>query len=72
MFIHVTSAIAYHLQIRRGWGWSANPITPSGSTIVMVDQARIQKIFKGGVGEEEIFQRKMYVDTRINACTHKN
>ena len=25
----------------------------------------------GGV-EEENFERKMFVDTRINACTHKN
>ena len=34
-------------------------------------QARIQKFFKGGI-EEENFERKMFVDTRINACTHKN
>ena len=36
-------------------------------------QARIQKIFKGRV-EEENFERKMFLDTctRINACTHKN
>ena len=27
---------------------------------------------KGGVVEEENFERKMFVDTRINACTHKN
>ena len=33
-------------------------------------QARIQKFFKGGV-EEENFERKMFVYTRINACTHK-
>ena len=33
--------------------------------------ARIQKFFKGGGGEEN-FERKMFVDTRINACTHKN
>ena len=35
-------------------------------------QARIQNFFKGGWIEEENFERKMYVDTRINACTHKN
>ena len=27
---------------------------------------------KGGGIEEEIFERKMFVDTRINACTHKS
>ena len=36
------------------------------------DQARIQKFFKGGGVKEEIFERKMFVDTRINACIHKN
>ena len=37
-------------------------------------QARIQKFFKGGGGieVEETFKKKMFVDTRINACTHKN
>ena len=36
-------------------------------------QTRIQKFFKGGGGvEEENFERKMFVDTRINVCTHKN
>ena len=31
------------------------------------------EIFQGGGGvEEENFERKMYVDTRSNACTHKN
>ena len=35
-------------------------------------QARIQKFFEGGGVEEENFERKMLVDTRINACTHKN
>ena len=34
-------------------------------------QARIQNFFKGEV-EEENFERKIFVDTRINACTHKN
>ena len=29
------------------------------------------EIFQRGV-EEENFERKMFVDTRINACTHKN
>ena len=33
-------------------------------------QARIQKFFKGG-GEEEKLDRKMFVDTRINACNIK-
>ena len=27
---------------------------------------------EGGGVEEENFERKMFVDTRINACTHKN
>ena len=27
---------------------------------------------KGGGVEDEKFERKMFVDTRINACTHKN
>ena len=34
-------------------------------------QARIQEIFQRGV-EVENFKRNMFVDTRINACTHKN
>ena len=34
-------------------------------------KAQIQKFFKGQV-EDENFERKMFVDTRINACTHKN
>ena len=35
-------------------------------------QARIRKFFKGGEDAgEEIFERKMFVDTRNNACTHK-
>ena len=34
-------------------------------------QARIQKLFKWGV-EEENFERKMFVDTRIKAYTHKH
>ena len=34
-------------------------------------QAQIQKFFKEGV-EEENFERKMFVYTCINACTHKN
>ena len=29
------------------------------------------EIFQRGI-EEENFERKMSVDTRINACTHKN
>ena len=29
------------------------------------------EIFQRGVGEEN-FERKIFVDTRINACTHKN
>ena len=29
------------------------------------------EIFQRGV-EEENFERKMFADTRINACTHKN
>ena len=29
------------------------------------------EIFQRGV-EEENFERKMFVDTRINSCTHKN
>ena len=29
------------------------------------------EIFQKGV-EEENFERKMFVDKRINACTHKN
>ena len=37
-----------------------------------VYQARIQKFFKGGGIEEKNFERKIIVDTRINACTHKN
>ena len=31
----------------------------------------VKKIFKGG-GDEENFERKMFVDTSIKACTHKN
>ena len=27
---------------------------------------------RGGGFEEENFERKMFVDTRMNACTHKN
>ena len=27
---------------------------------------------RGGGGEKENFERKVFVDTRINACTHKN
>ena len=35
-------------------------------------QARIQKFFKEGGGvEEENLERKMFVDTRNNACLHK-
>ena len=30
------------------------------------------EIFQRGGGEEENFERKMFVDTRINVCTHKN
>ena len=30
------------------------------------------EIFQRGGVEEENFERKMFVDTRINACTHKN
>ena len=30
-----------------------------------------QEIFQWGV-EEETFERNMFVDTHINACTHKN
>ena len=30
------------------------------------------EIFKGWGVEEENFERKMFVDTCINACTHKN
>ena len=38
-----------------------------------VSQARIQKFFKGvGEDEEENFERKMFVYTRFNACSHKN
>ena len=37
---------------------------------VLDTQARIQKFFKGG--EEENYDRKMFVETHINACTHKS
>ena len=30
------------------------------------------EIFQRGGVEEENFEREMFVDTRINACTHKN
>ena len=41
--------------------------------LTQVLQARIQKFFKGGGGlRRKILKRKMLVDTRINACTHKN
>ena len=48
-----------------------NSFTANRSATVGM-QARIQKFFKGGGGvEEENFERKMFVDTPINACTHK-
>ena len=39
--------------------------------VTMHVQAQIQKFFKRGV-EEDNLERKMFVDTRINACTYKN
>ena len=38
-----------------------------------IDRRGSRFFSKGGGGvEEEIFERKMFVDTRINVCTHKN
>ena len=36
------------------------------------DSGADPEIFQRGGGDEENFERKMFVDTRINACTHKN
>ena len=30
------------------------------------------EIFQKGGADEDNFERKKFVDTRINACTHKN
>ena len=47
------------------------PSNPVNKWILFL-QARIQKFFKGGGVEKENFERKMFIDTRINTCTHKN
>ena len=38
---------------------------------IFINSRLSQKFFKGGV-EEENFERIMFVDTCLNACTHKN
>ena len=49
-----------------------NSFTANRSATV-VDAGADPEIFQRGGGvEEENFERKMFVDTRINACTHKN
>ena len=37
----------------------------------LIGNRRGSRNFSRGGGEEENVERKMFVDTRINACTHK-
>ena len=56
------------------WPKNAGMIDMSNLCSLLL-QARIKKFFKSKVGggvEEENFERKMFVDTLINACTRKN
>ena len=41
-------------------------------SIIYMTGSYVSKNFQGGGGIEEKFIKKMFVDTRINACTHKN
>ena len=48
------------------------PTTTTGATCSYMYRAGADpENFQKGV-EEENFKRKMFVDTRINACTHEN
>ena len=50
-------------------------ITDAGPNVTgeLITTGADPEIFqRGGGGEEEKLKRKMFADTRINACTHKN